>query len=94
MNCVVADFHGSYCPIVLCWVRILCSESSLVVPEGVKAADVVGTANSAVLKGGWEARCSGAYPVPIMIRQSEIPITGPVYTSSGAAGDEWRSEKV
>lgn len=60
----------------------------MAVLEDVKAVDVVGTANSAVLRGGWETRFSEVYPTLIMIIQSEIPITGPVYTKSGVTGDK------
>lgn len=63
INFVVANVRGSYCPIVLCLVRIPCSESSPVVLEVV---DFVGTANSAVLRGGWETRFSEAYPILIV----------------------------
>jgi len=66
INFVVANVHGSYCPILVCWVCTPCSESSLVVLEAV---DLVGTTNSAVLRGGWENRFPEAYPILTMIRQ-------------------------
>lgn len=94
INFVVANVHRFYRLTVLCWVCIPCSESCLVGLKDVKAAGVVGIANWAALKSGWETRCSEAYLILIMIRQNEIPITGPAYMNSIATGDERRSEKV
>jgi len=73
--------HEVYRPTVLGWVwlRNPRSSSSLLAVERVKAIVViVGTANSAVFSRGRWTRCPAVYPSLKMIRQNEIPITGPV----------------